>query len=195
MTRLAPSLPAPELAALLRQGQAAIFPTDTLPALATCPAQSPLLWELKQRPAHKPVILMAATETELWQALGVDPLPAWQALARRHWPGALTLVLPAHSSLARQLNPDGDSLGVRIPACSAALELLHWSGPLATTSANPSGATPCMTAAEAKACFPRVARLAPEPWPDASGQASTVLRWHDEGWTLLRAGAVGPPQG
>lgn len=190
MTRLAPSLPAAALAARLHNGEAAIFPTDTLPALATAPDQAQLLWELKQRPAHKPVILMAATEGELWQALGVEPLPAWQALARTHWPGALTLVLPARSRLARQLNPDGDSLGVRIPACPAALELLRCSGALATSSANRSGEPACLTTAEAQACFPQVARLAPEPWPTPSGQASTVLRWQPEGWTVLRAGAV-----
>lgn len=193
MRKLAPSLPAAQLAERLRRGQAAIFPTDTLPALATCPAQAHLLWELKQRPAHKPVILMAATPTELWQALGLKPRPAWQMLADRHWPGALTLVLPARSSLARQLNPHGDSLGVRIPACPTALELLRWSGPLATTSANRSGEPACVTAAEALACFPQVARLAPEPWPEGSGQASTVLRWQPQGWTLLRAGAVQAP--
>lgn len=193
MTRVAPALPAPDLAACLRSGQAAIFPTDTLPALATCPAQAQLLWELKQRPAHKPVILMAATETELWQALGVDPLPAWQGLARQHWPGALTLVLPARSFLARQLNPISESLGVRIPACQAALELLRCSGPLATTSANRSGEPACMTATEARLCFPQVARLAPETWPEASGRASTVLGWEGQGWRLLRQGAVTPP--
>jgi len=49
-----------ELAEKLQAGEAAIFPTDTLPALATQPASANLLWTLKQRPRHKPVILMAA---------------------------------------------------------------------------------------------------------------------------------------
>ena len=48
------------LAAKLQAGEAAIFPTDTLPALASRPEAANLLWELKQRPRHKPVILMAA---------------------------------------------------------------------------------------------------------------------------------------
>ncbi|MEN9387951.1 MAG: hypothetical protein RLZZ255_927, partial [Cyanobacteriota bacterium] len=50
-----------ELATRLLAGEAAILPTDTLPALASRPEAANLLWELKQRPRHKPVILMAAT--------------------------------------------------------------------------------------------------------------------------------------
>ena len=190
MRRSAPALPATELAARLLGGDAALFPTDTLPALATIPSSAQLLWDLKRRPAHKPVILMAATATELWDALGVEALPAWSQLAERYWPGAITLVLPARSELAQQLNPGGDSLGVRIPACPQALALLSRTGPLATTSANPSGEPPCLSAAEAMLRFPEVARLAPEPWPSPSGVASTVVRWHNGSWELLRAGAV-----
>jgi L-threonylcarbamoyladenylate synthase len=40
-----------------------------------------------------------------------------------------------------------------------------------------------------------VAQLAPQPWPQPSGQASTVLRWIDsEGWQMLRRGAVVPAE-
>jgi L-threonylcarbamoyladenylate synthase len=193
MKRPAPSLNATELAACLKNGAPAIFPTDTLPALAAIPGHAEQLWNLKDRPASKPVILMAASAGALWEALGVDPLPAWQELTDQHWPGALTLVLPARSALAALLNPGGETLGVRIPACSAAMELLEASGPLATTSANRSGDAPCLSAEEALQRFPHVPRLAPEPWPTPSGQASTVLAWQPDGsWRLLRAGAVVP---
>jgi L-threonylcarbamoyladenylate synthase len=117
-------------------------------------------------------------------------------LADHHWPGALTLVLPARGAMVEQLNPGGGSLGLRVPACPQALELLRCSGPLATTSANRSGEPACTTAEEACAAFPGVAQLAPVPWPAPSGQASTVLAWSDAGsWRLLRAGAVPPPDG
>jgi len=184
---------ATDLAERLRRGEAALFPTDTLPALATAPAHAALLWELKQRPAHKPVILMAASAAELWGCLGVDPQPAWQRLADQHWPGGLTLVLPARGPIVTQLNPGGRSLGLRIPACPQALELLALSGPLATTSANRSGEPPCLDAREAAERFPTVPQLGPLPWPAPSGQASTVLGWKPEGgWQLLRRGAVMP---
>mgnify|MGYP006271410875 CR=1 FL=1 len=184
---------AQNLAARLRCGEAALFPTDTLPALAAQPASAALLWELKQRPQHKPVILMAATAEELWTCLGQPIKPEWRKLAEQHWPGGLTLVLPAKGAVLQQLNPGGSSLGLRVPNCSAALELLQASGPLATTSANRSGEPPCLTAEAAMAAFPGIGILQPTPWPPPSGQASTVLAWRQEGgWQLLRQGAVMP---
>lgn len=185
-------LSAADLAAQLRSGAAALFPTDTLPALASRPEHARQLWELKQRPQNKPLILMGASAEELWQWLGSTPEPAWLELANQHWPGALTLVVPAARRLVDPLNPGGDSLGLRVPACEAALELLRLSGPLATTSANRSGEEPSLTAQEAAERFPQVARLAPEPWPRPSGQASTVLRWYHGDWQVLRRGAVLP---
>jgi L-threonylcarbamoyladenylate synthase len=186
-------LAAAKLAQRLRQGEAAIFPTDTLPALASLPEQAGQLWALKQRPQHKPVILMAASGPELWRWLEVDPLPAWLELADRYWPGALTLVLPAASRLIEPLHPGGNSIGVRVPACEQALALLQLSGPLATTSANRSGEAPCLSPEQAAQRFPQVPQLGPVPWPQPSGEASTVLRWLETGsWEVLRQGAVVP---
>lgn len=187
------ALAATNLAQRLRQGEAAIFPTDTLPALASLPEHAGQLWALKQRPQHKPVILMAASGPELWRWLEVDPLPAWLELADRYWPGALTLVLPAASRLVEPLHPGGNSIGVRVPACEQALALLQLSGPLATTSANRSGEAPCLSPEQAAQRFPEVPQLGPAPWPQPSGQASTVLRWLETGgWEVLRQGAVVP---
>lgn len=185
-------LEAPALAACLEGGEAALFPTDTLPALATKPETAQQIWTLKRRPADKPLILMAAQGADLWDWLGGNPHEAWLRLAAQHWPGALTLVVPACTPKLQRLNPGGDSLGLRVPQCSSAQELLAYSGPLATSSANLSGHAPCLTPEQAGAQFPSVALLGPLPWPAPSGLASTVVRWRetDAGWELLRQGAV-----
>jgi L-threonylcarbamoyladenylate synthase len=195
MTPAAPTtLTAPALAARLREGEPGLFPTDTLPALAAATEQAHQLWTLKQRPADKPLILMAATAEALLAATGVPPRPEWLAMAAWAWPGAVTLVLPAQGSVAEALNPGGDSLGLRLPACAAAQALLRLSGPLATTSANLSGRPAATTAEQASEQFPGVPLLAPLPWPVAGGQASTVVAWRESGgWQVLRAGAVLPP--
>ncbi len=188
------------LADHLLAGGAALFPTDTLPALACRPEAAGLLWRLKQRPAHKPLILMGADLAQLQEALAVPWHEAWLAQARAGWPGALTLVLPHSGPLAEALHPGGASLGLRVPACERARELLRRTGPLATTSANRSGEPPARDAAEAGRLFPELPRLAPLPWPPGSGQASTVLAWEPRpaagdggtdalGWRVLRAGA------
>ena len=188
------ALNAAELAQRLGAGEAALFPTDTLPALAAAPEAAEQLWRLKQRPEHKPVILMAANADSLWTCLGLAVRPQWRQLAHQHWPGALTLVLPAQGRLLQYLNPGGRSLGLRVPACPAALELLAASGPLATTSANRSGEPPCLSAEQAGQQFPGVPLLGPLPWPQPAGLASTVVEWLEEQgrWQLLRAGAVMP---
>jgi L-threonylcarbamoyladenylate synthase len=181
----------PDLAERLRQGEAALLPTDTLPALACRPNHAALLWQLKLRPADKPLILMGADLTQLRDALACAWQDPWLALAERGWPGPLTLVLPVEGAITAALHPGGASLGLRVPACEQARALLRLSGPLATTSINRSGEPAARTAAEAHGLFPELPVLAPVPWPMGSGRASTVLTW--EGavgrWRQLRAGA------
>ncbi|AII47591.1 translation factor [Synechococcus sp. KORDI-52] len=190
----APVLAATDLALRLRAGEAAIIPTDTLPGLAVLPDQAQTLWRLKCRPADKPLILMGASVNDLLHEVAVPCHRELEALAERYWPGALTLVLPARDGGAgRYLNPGGTTLGCRIPACEQTRGLLQISGPLATTSANLSGEPASMTAAEAALSFPDVAQLGPQPWCQASGQASTVLVWVGDGrWRIVRRGAVIP---
>jgi len=193
----AEALAAAPLAQWILAGGAAIFPTDTLPALAALPAAAGQIWALKARPSSKPLILMGAEAGPLFAALELPAHPCWLELAERCWPGALTLVLPARGSVVAALQPGVVAaearLGLRIPACERARELLQRTGPLATTSANRSGDSPCLTAAAAEATFPQVPRLAPLPWPQPSGEGSTVLAWSQAGtWQVLRSGAVMP---
>ena len=189
-------LETPSLAAHLLAGEAVLFPTDTLVALAALPQHAAQIWQLKQRPPDKPLILMGADLEQLQQHTpGVHWPPQALALAANHWPGALTLVLPATGALVEWLNPGGTSLGLRVPACPLAQALLRCSGPLATTSANRSGQPAASTAAQAAACFAeaRVPLLGPEPWPAPSGQASTVVAWEGARWRVLRQGSVRLP--
>ena len=190
----APVLAASDLALRLRAGEAAIIPTDTLPGLSVRPDQAQILWRLKRRPADKPLILMGASVNDLLHEVAVPCHREVEALAERYWPGALTLVLPARDGgVGRFLNPGGTTLGCRIPSCEQTRALLQISGPLATTSANRSGEPASVTGAEASLVFPDVPQLGPQPWPQPSGQASTVLVWVEEGrWRLARRGAVIP---
>jgi L-threonylcarbamoyladenylate synthase len=189
---MAPALGPMDLAARLQAGAAALFPTDTLVALAALPEHAAQIWRLKQRPPDKPLILMGADLAQLQQRVAIAWQPEWLQLAAAHWPGALTLVLPAAGTLVDQLNPGGGSLGLRVPACPMAQALLRLSGPLATTSANRSGEPAATTAAEAAAYFgaQQVPMLGHEPWPAPAGVASTVVAWGPEGWRVLRQGSV-----
>lgn len=195
MTRpQSPVLSAEALAAHLQDGGLALFPTDTLPALASLPAAAGRIWTLKARPASKPLILMGADPEALLSSLQLPLHPDWIAMAQKVWPGACTLVLPTGAPWSRQLHPQGGTVGLRVPSSALALDLLRLTGPLATSSANRSGEAPCQSAEQAGEVFPETPRLGPAPWPHGSGVASTVLRWVGPAdWQVLRAGAILPP--
>ncbi len=170
------------------------FPTDTVPALAARPDQAALIYQAKQRQMDKPLILMGADPESLWPYVkGVDSAwPLWQKMAINHWPGALTLVLPASSLVPQAMNPlDPQTIGVRVPNSNLARDILRQTGPLATTSVNRSGQPTLLTQQDINQQFPDVLTLPANCWSDqATTVPSTVIKWTGEGWLCLRQGSV-----
>ena len=194
-----PSVSLADLIAAAQLGDRLIsFPTDTLPALAVQPQQASLIFSAKQRSLTKPLILMAAAATDLWQYVrgSESELAIWQQVADRYWPGALTLVLPASDRLPPSINPiDPTTVGLRVPHCAIAHHILSQTQPLATTSVNRSGEPPLQTMAEINAQFPEVLTPSLEDLslfnvPPCEGQPSTVVKWVDKGWEILRQGCI-----
>ncbi|MEB3830253.1 L-threonylcarbamoyladenylate synthase [Phormidium sp. CCY1219] len=179
-----------------RKGQLVSFPTDTVPALAARPDAAELIFLAKQRRRDKPLILMGATAEDLWPYVTGTPeeFQVWQEVASKHWPGALTLVLPASSAVPREMNPlDPTTLGIRVPDLAIARQILAQTQPLATTSANRSGQPPLRSMADIEAQFPEVLTLQVDeslPRPNASGVPSTVAKWTGNRWEILRQGAI-----
>ncbi len=179
-----------ELALKLKKGSLALFPTDTLPALCSYPKYSKKIWTIKKRPSTKPLILMGGCLDHLFEFVHPCAREDGLKLAKKYWPGALTIVLPTIGNISENLNYNSNSIGFRVPALSLARDLLLKTGPLATTSANISGEAPVKDFLEASIKFPGIPILAPGPWPKSSGLASTVVEWNDGKWNLLRAGSV-----
>ena len=176
-----------------KNGNLISFPTDTVPALATIPESAQLIFQAKQRSQDKPLILMVGKVADLWQYVeGTErEIEIWQAIAHRYLPGALTLVLPASDRLPSVMNPlKNQTIGLRVPDCEIARSILLQTGALATTSANLSGAPPLLTMAEISGRFPQVFTLDIELNIPTSEQPSTVIKWNNSGWKLLRQGAV-----
>ncbi len=174
----------------LKNGSLGLFPTDTLPALCSYPKYSKKIWTIKKRPLNKPLILMGGCLDDLFKFVHPCAIKDGLKLARTYWPGALTIVMPTVGDFYKNMNLYSNSLGFRIPALTLARELLLKTGPLATTSANLSGAAPVRDAKEASLQFPGVPLLGPNPWPKASGMASTVVEWEEGKWNLLRTGSI-----
>jgi L-threonylcarbamoyladenylate synthase len=185
-----------ELTAAARFGQLIGFPTDTVPGLATCPAAAAQIYAAKQRAFEKPLILMASTAEALWPFVqgDLETQRIWQAVAAKHWPGALTLVLPASDRLPRTVNPTNPTtIGIRVPNWPLAQQILEQTGPLATTSLNRSGQEPLEDLEAIAAEFPAVLTPTVDLWvlPHRQDrQPSTVAQWTEQGWSILRQGAI-----
>ena len=179
-----------DLALKLKNGSLALFPTDTLPALCSCPKYSKKIWNIKKRSSSKPLILMGGCLDDLFAFVHPCAIEDGLKLAKIYWPGALTIVLPTIGNFSDNLNCHSNSVGFRVPALRIARDLLAKTGPLATTSANISGEAPVKDALEASIQFPGIPILAPVPWPNSSGLASTVVEWKEGKWNLLRPGSV-----
>lgn len=173
-----------QAAGWLRRGQLVILPTETVYGLAAdplIPAALDKLYEAKGRPAQKPITLLAADLAQV-AAFGVRWTPEAHCLARRFFPGPLTLVLETGS---------GAWEGFRIPDHPVALALLRKMGrPLAVTSANRSGAPAAQTAAEAAATLGAQVALALDAGPSRGGIPSTVVKISRGRLEILRLGAL-----
>ena len=174
---------------VLRTGGLIVVPTDTVYGLACDPHKPDAverLYEAKGRPRDRALVLLAATISELERAGCHLSHTAWH-LAERHWPGPLTLVLPAPDS---QLAFEG-TLGVRIPDQAFLLELLAAYGPLYVTSANRSGDVAPSTADEADV----ESNLVIDAGRTRLGMESTVVDLTGDLPRILREGAVAIPEG
>jgi tRNA threonylcarbamoyl adenosine modification protein (Sua5/YciO/YrdC/YwlC family) len=186
----------------LADGQVVAFPTETvygLAASALIPDAVERLCLDKGRPQNKPLTLAIRGSAEALDWVPqMSPL-SWR-LARRCWPGPLTLVfsegvekglasrLP--EAVQRRICPAG-TLGLRSPAHAAISETLsRLPGPLALTSANRSGEPAATTAEEVRQSLGDGVALLIDDGPTRYRQASTVVQVNGNGWNILREGVL-----
>jgi L-threonylcarbamoyladenylate synthase len=132
---------------VLRLGKLVAFPTDTVYGLGAIVQDERAiqdLYRVKGRGSEKAIPILLTGSDDLAQ-VAIDPPQMALTLAKHFWPGALTLIVLQRPGLPASLSPD-ETIGVRVPDHKFARALLEMAGPLATTSANPSGAASPMTA-------------------------------------------------
>jgi L-threonylcarbamoyladenylate synthase len=108
-------------------------------------------------------------------------------LARRHWPGALTLVLEARPEAPAALCSEDGTIALRCPGSALLRGVVQGVGePVLSTSANRSGERAAREADDAPA---GVADLIVDGGP-LDGRPSTLVRVGPKGVQILRQGAV-----
>ena len=178
-------------ARVLLGGGVAVIPTDTVYGLAAHPSFPEAvsrLASIKRRDAAKPIALLAGDAEGAAKFLGGLDAQA-ERLAARHWPGALTLVLPVRSGSA-----DGEATrfeGLRVPDHEWTRGLLRaCGGALRVTSANLSGSMAATDAASALASVGLSADIVADGGVSPGGAASTVAKVCGGRIFVLREGPV-----
>jgi tRNA threonylcarbamoyl adenosine modification protein (Sua5/YciO/YrdC/YwlC family) len=134
-------------------GELVVMPTDTVYGVAAdafSPAAVQRLLDAKgrDRTAPPPVLIPGIPTLDALAETVPDEV---RALVAEFWPGGLTVILRARSTLSWDLGETRGTVALRMPAHPIALELLAETGPLAVSSANATGEPAATTAAAAEA--------------------------------------------
>lgn len=166
-----------------------VIPTDTvygLVARASDPAAVERLYNLKQREGN-PGTIIAASIDQL-EALGLKR--RYLKAVEQFWPGAVSVIIPVADPALKYLHQGKQSLAVRIPDHPELLKLLEQTGPLQTSSANPTGQPTANTVQEARGYFKNQVDFYVDGGDLSANQPSTVIRIIDDAIEVLRPGAV-----
>ena len=168
-----------------------LLPTETVAGLAARADRADAvarIFQLKGRRPDKPLAVCVASLAAA-EKLGTFSETA-RALAGEHWPGPLTLVVPARDAglVPACLGSDAAGATVALRCPIVAWREALGEHPLALTSANLSGRPSHASVAAARADFPDVAFLSGAG--DASGRPSTIISVRGERVTTLRAGDI-----
>lgn len=181
------------LAALLRSGGLVAVPTETVYGLAANALNGRAcrkIFTAKGRPAEDPLIVHIHGLSELAQV--AEPNGAALLLAKKFWPGPLTIVLPKKSCVPDIVSAGLASVAVRMPSHPLFRRLLRLARlPLAAPSANPFGYVSPTTAEHVRAGLGRKVRHILDGGPSHIGLESTIIDLRDPRTPcLLRPGAV-----
>jgi tRNA threonylcarbamoyl adenosine modification protein (Sua5/YciO/YrdC/YwlC family) len=176
---------------LSHSGAVGVIPTDTvygLVARAADQAAVERLYRLKARSdSGKPGTLIAANLQQL-EDLGLKH--RYLKAVEQFWPGAVSVIIPAANPQLRYLHQGKMSLAVRIPDDEALQKVLAETGPLLSSSANPTGQPTATTLEQAKDYFGDQPDFYVDGGDLSDRQPSTVIRIIDDAIEVLRAGAV-----
>ncbi len=186
----------------LVEGKLVAFPTETVYGIAASaihPAAVEKLLALKQRREGHPLALAVKSADDAWDFVpGASRLT--RRLARRCWPGPVTLVLPNDhaDSLLKQLpetvlkavSPEG-TVGLRVPAHRLIMDVLDLiSGPLALSSANKANEPETTTAEQVQDAIGDGLDLILDDGRCHYGESSSVVRVQPDRLDMLREGVV-----
>lgn len=180
-------------AGLIREGKLVAFPTETvygLGANALDAAAVERIFRAKGRPSTSPLIVHVDS-VDMARGLAAEWPAQAEILARRYWPGPLTLVLPKRPQVPDIVTAGLATVGIRMPAHPLALALIREAGvPIAAPSANRFGQLSPTTAEHVREALGDRVDLILNGGPTTVGIESTVLSLAVSPPHLLRPGML-----
>jgi tRNA threonylcarbamoyl adenosine modification protein (Sua5/YciO/YrdC/YwlC family) len=179
----------------IRAGQVLGMPTDTFYGLAADPFNLRAVervYEIKSRSRHKPLSLLIESVDQAEQL--ARPLPEeFYNLARRFWPGPLTIIVRAASRLPLKVTANTGNVALRVPNAKIPLAVVKAAGiPITATSANLSGASECTTAQQVRDQLKDRIAIIVDGGTSPREVASTIVDLTDDDarWRVMREGAI-----
>jgi L-threonylcarbamoyladenylate synthase len=179
----------------IRAGEVLGMPTDTYYGLAVDPFNLHAVdrvYEIKTRSRHKPLSLLIESVDQAAELAW--PVPEiFYLLARRFWPGPLTIIVKADPKLPLKVTANTGNVALRVPAAEVPLAIIRSAGlPITATSANLHGETECVTAVQVRDQLGDRLSIIVDGGKSPGKLPSTIVDVTDEngGWRLLRHGAI-----
>lgn len=180
------------VAEAVQRGEVVVLPTDTVYGVGADAFDAEAvrdLLEAKGRGRQMPPPVLVPNKRTLDGLTTAVPSYA-RRLVEVFWPGPLTLVLQAQSSLMWDLGDTNGTVAVRMPDCDLTLEVLSATGPMAVTSANRTGEPPATSVEQAREQLGDAVSVYLDGGPSAGGLASTILDCTGDDLVVLREGGL-----
>jgi len=183
--------------AIIARGGVIAFRTDTFYGLGADPFNCDAvqkITDLKGREEDKPILVVISDNDQVERFIAQNSV-LFDLLAKRFWPGALTLVGKAAPQLPPEITAGTGTIGVRLPDDDRVRALVRaCGGALTATSANPSGQEPAKRASDVMRYFGATIDLIIDAGQAQSDQPSTVVDARSAEPRLVREGAIAWPQ-
>jgi L-threonylcarbamoyladenylate synthase len=180
-------------ARIIRRGGLVAFPTETvygLGANALDPIAVRSIFRAKRRPIDNPLIIHISSARDIAKLTAAVP-PAARKLARRFWPGPLTLVLPRRPEVPGEVSCGLPTIAIRLPNNPVACALIRSAGvPIAAPSANLAGRPSPTTAGHVLHDLAGRIGLILDGGPARVGVESTIVDCTKSPPVLLRPGGI-----
>ena len=179
----------------IRAGEVLGMPTDTFYGLAADPFNLRAVervYEIKSRSRHKPLSLLIESVDQA-KELAKDLPDEFYALAKKFWPGPLTMIVRAGSRLPLKVTANTGNVALRVPNAAIPLEVIKAAAiPITATSANLSGESECTTAEGVREQLGVRIPIIVDGGASPRDVASTIVDLTDDDarWQILREGAI-----